>query len=192
MDVVCRLDGHVQLKEGRLQGAPRVDVLGEEGHLPEGGRLLARVFAEHARVDVVHLFVQHREAGVGHSGADVGHHRIAVQIARDEDMPHGKTLVESELAGLSGGQQLLRPQRARNVAENAAAVALPVDEAGAVLHFDEGVQNAQDVFVRGPSVFLDHADDATGIVLGEVMVPKAGDLAENNALVVHHPPVRSS
>src|SRR5687767_13203432 len=93
------------------------------------------------------------------------------RVARDEEVPHGEAGVGRERAGEPGVGEMLGPERARDVDEDARAVSLPVDLAGAVRHAFEPVQDEGERVRTGTPVLARDGDERAGVAF--VSAPRA-------------------
>ena len=78
-------------------------------------------------------------------------------------MADGKAGLFHQLRPLPGAAQDLLPEGAGDIGQNAAAIPLAVDLAGAVPHLDQRFDGPLHVAVRSPAALVDVTDDGTGI-----------------------------
>ena len=94
--------------------------------------LLARGRAERGRVDDADPLGEDAEAALAEQLAGVVLDLLEVLRALDEDVGDGEGVVEGQRGVVAAGADLLGPDLARDVEQQAAAVPLAVDVAGAV------------------------------------------------------------
>jgi hypothetical protein len=145
-------------QSGQLEAAGRL--LDQPADLPEQRFLLARVRAERGAVDGVVALGEHAQPDPAHQLA--GALLDVDRRPRNEEMRDGERRLQRQVWCVALGAHLLRPQLARDVDRQAAAVALPVDAAGAVDHPLQRVEGRSDRVVgrapvlRDPSVQAAH------------------------------------
>ncbi len=137
----------------------------EAGQLPEVGLLLARGRAEGGRVDDADALGEDAEAALAEQLAGVVLDPLAVLGAVDEDVGDGEGVVEGERGVVAAAAHLLGPDLARQVEQQAAAVALAVDVAGAVEHLLQGRDRQLDRPVAGRRVAAHRGVDRTGVLV---------------------------
>ena len=92
--------------------------------------------------------------------------RLLAVRRRHKEVPDREARVIRQRRIEAERREVARPERTRNIGEDAAAVALAVDLAGAVVHRRERMQDARHILARRHAVPLDHRHEAAGIVLG--------------------------
>ena len=137
----------------------------EAGELPEVRLLLARGRAERRRVDDADPLGEDAEAALAEQLAGVVLDLLEVLRALDEDVGDGEGVVEGERGVVAAGADLLRPDLARDVDQQAAAVALAVDVAGAVEHLLQGRERQLDRLVARRRVLADRGVDRAGVLV---------------------------
>ena len=90
---------------------------------------------------------------------------LEVLRALDEDVGDAEAVVEDERRVVAAGADLLGPDLARDVDEDAAAVALAVDVAGAVQHLLEVLQRERHRRVAGRRVLADRGVDRARVLV---------------------------
>jgi len=162
VDAEARLELDRQLEEDRVAAGGVGD---EAGELPEDRLLLAGGRAERGRVDHAGPLGEDPEAAFGEQVAGVVHDLLAVLRALDEDVGDGEGVVEGERGVVAAGADLLGPDLARDVEQEAAAVALAVDVAGTVEHLLQGRDRQLDRLVARGRVLADRGIDRTGVLV---------------------------
>ena len=162
MDVELFLQADHQVEEDRVAA---LGVGDEAGELPEDRLLLARGRAERGRVDDADPLGEDAEAAFGEQLAGVVLDLLEVLGALDEDVGDGEGVVEGERGIVAAGADLLGPDLARDVEQEAAAVSLAVDVAGAVEHLLQGGDRQLDRLVARRRVFADRRVDGTGVLV---------------------------
>ncbi len=137
----------------------------EAGDLPEVGLLLARGRAEGRGVDRAEALGEHAEAAAAEQLAGVVADLLEVLGALDEDVRDGEGGVEAERGVMAAAADLLGPDLARDVDQQAAAVTLAVDVAGAVEHLlQRGDRQLQRLVARG-RVLANRGVDRAGVLV---------------------------
>ncbi len=90
---------------------------------------------------------------------------LQVLGALDEDVGDGEGVVEGQRGVVAAGADLLGPDLARDVDQQAAAIALAVDVAGAVEHLLQGWDRALDRFVARRRVLAHRGVDRAGVLV---------------------------
>ena len=137
----------------------------EAGELPEVRLLLARGRAERGRVDDADPLGEDAEAALAEQLAGVVLDLLEVLRALDEDVGDGEGVVEGQRGVVAAGADLLGPDLARDVEQQAAAVALAVDVAGAVEHLLQGRDRQLDRLVARRRVLADRGVDRAGVLV---------------------------
>ena len=137
----------------------------EAGELPEVGLLLARGRAERGGVDGADPLGEDAEAALAEQLAGVVLDLLEVLGALDEDVGDGEGVVEGERGVVAAGADLLGPDLARDVDQDAAAVALAVDVAGPVEHLLQGRDRQLDRLVARRRVAADRGVDRAGVLV---------------------------
>ena len=137
----------------------------EAGELPEVGLLLARGRAQRRRVDDADPLGEDAEAALAEQLAGVVLDPLAVLGALDEDVGDGEGVVEGQRGVVAAGADLLGPDLARHVEQQAAAVALAVDVAGAVEHLLQGRDRQLDRRVARRRVLAHRGVDRAGVLV---------------------------
>ena len=162
MDVEPLLELDQQVEEDAVAARGVGD---EAGELPEVRLLLARGRAERGRVDDADPLGEDAEAALAEQLAGVVLDPLEVLRALDEDVGDGEGVVEGQRGVVAAGADLLGPDLARQVEQQAAAVPLAVDVAGAVEHLLQGRDRQLDRRVAGRRVLADGGVDRTGILV---------------------------
>ena len=137
----------------------------EAGELPEVRLLLARGRAERRGVDGADPLGEDAEAALAEQLAGVVLDPVEVLGALDEDVGDGEGVVEGERGVVAADPDLLRPDLARDVDQQAAAVALAVDVAGAVEHLLQGRDRQLDRLVARRRVAAHRGVDRAGVLV---------------------------
>ena len=137
----------------------------EAGELPEVRLLLARGRAERRRVDDADPLGEDPEAALAEQLAGVVLDLLQVLGALDEDVGDGEGVVEGQRGVVAAGADLLGPDLARDVEQQAAAVALAVDVAGAVEHLLQGRDRQLDRLVARRRVLAHRGVDRAGVLV---------------------------
>ena len=166
MDAEPALQLQQQLED---DGVAVLGVGDEAGDLPEDRLLLARGRAERGRVDLALALGEDAEAALGEQLAGVVLDLLDVLGALDEDVGDGEGVVEGERRVVAADPDLLGPDLPRQVEQQAAAVTLAVDVAGAVEHLLQRRDRQLDRFVAGRRVFAHGRVDRAGIVLFDAL-----------------------
>ena len=187
MDAELLLELDLELEQDPV----RVGGLGDQaGELPEVGLLLAGGRAERGRVDGADALGEDAEAAAAEDLAGVVADLLEVGGALDEDVGDGEGVVEGERGVVAALADLLGPDLGRDVDQQAAAVALAVDVAGAVEHLLERLQRQRDRLVARRRVLADRGVDRAGVlVLDATAARPAGDRpAQGNSAASLVPP----
>ncbi len=137
----------------------------EAADLPEVGLLLARGRAEGGRVDDPEALGEDAEAAGAEDLARVVLDLLQVLRAFDEDVGDGEGVVEGQRGVVAAAADLLGPDLARDVDQQAAAVALAVDVAGAVEHLLQRRDRAFDRFMARRRVLAHRGVDRAGVLV---------------------------
>ena len=160
MDLELFLQRDHQVEEDRVATAGVGD---EAGELPEDRLLLARGRAQRRRVDDADALGEDAEAAFGEQLAGVVLDPLDVLGALDEDVGYGEGIVGRQRRIVATGADLLGPDLARDVEQEAAAVPLAVDVAGAVEHLLQGGNRQFDRFMARRRVLADRGVDGASV-----------------------------
>ena len=162
MDAEPRLELDQQVEEDTVAA---LGVGDQARDLPEVGLFLARGRSERGRVDGAVALGEDAEAAAAEQLAGIVLDPGEVLGALDEDVGHRERGVERQRGVVASGADLLRPDPARDVEQQAAAVALAVDVAGAVEHLLQGRDRELDRPVARRRVPADRGVDRAGVLV---------------------------
>lgn len=135
--------------------------------LPEDGLLSARQRTEHLGASLsVGAVDDLQDAQLGDL-ADPPHNRLGLLLGQ-EQMRHEEVRVAGEVAGLPDALHGLSPDGARDIGQDAAAVALALYLAGAMPHARQRCQSALDVAVSRSPALADVGDQGAGVVFQQI------------------------
>ena len=137
----------------------------QPGDLPEVRLLLARGRPERLRVDHPEALGEDAEAAAAEDLARVVASALDVGGALDEDVRDRERGVERERRVVASGADLLGPDPARDVHQEAAAVALAVDVPGAVEHLLEVRERQLDRLAARRRVLAHRGVDRAGVAV---------------------------
>jgi hypothetical protein len=137
----------------------------EAGELPEVRLLLARGRPQRGGVDGADPLGENAEAALAEQLAGVVLDLLQVLGAVDEDVGDGEGVVEGERGVVAAGAHLLGPDLARDVDQQAAAIPLAVDVAGAVEHLLQRRDSQLDRRVAGGRVLAHRRVDRAGVLV---------------------------
>ncbi len=162
MDAELLLEDDLQVEDGAV-GA------GGFGHetreLPELGLLLARGRAEGGRVDSADALGEDPEARAAQQLSGPVADLLEVLRALDEDVGDREGVVERERRVVAAPTHLLGPDLGRDVDQQAAAVALAVDVAGAVEHLLQRLERERDRLVARGRVAANGGVERAGVLV---------------------------
>ncbi len=162
MDAELALELDQQVEEDAVAARGVGD---QAGDLPEMRLLLARGRAERGRVDGADPLGEDAEAALTEQLAGVVLDLLQILRAFDEDVGDGEGVVEGQRGIVAAGADLLGPDLARDVEQEAAAVPLAIDVAGAVEHLLQRRDRAFDRFVARRRVLAHRGVDRTGVLV---------------------------
>ena len=146
---------------------PRAGVGYQHRHLPEVRFLLARRRAQRGAVDLILALGEQAQAAAVEDRARIRLDLVEVGLAGDEHVGDGERRIECQLGGVAAAADLVLPDRARDVDQHAASVALAVHVAGPVEHL-----------LQRHEALLEH-------VVGRLAVPANGCVQRARVLVLH-------
>ena len=162
VDPELLLEGDLQVEEG----AVGVGGLGDQaGELPELRLLLASRRAEGGRVDRADPLGEDPEAGLAEQLAGAVADLLQVLRAFDEDVCDREGIVERQRRVVAALPDLLGPDPGRDVDQQAAAVTLAVDIAGAMEHLLERGERERDGLVARCRIATDRRIDRAGVLV---------------------------
>ena len=162
MDAELLLESDQQVEEDAVAARCVGD---EAGELPEVRLLLARRGTERGRVDGADPLGEDAEASLTEQLAGVVPHLLAILGTLDEGVGDREGGVEGQRGVVAAGPHLLGPDPARDVEQEAAAVALAVDVAGPVQHLLQRAQRQLDRLAARRRVLADRGVDRAGILV---------------------------
>ncbi len=162
MDAELLLEDDLQVEDGAV-GAR--GLRHETRELPELGLLLARGRAEGGRVDSAEALGEDPEARAAEQLSGPMANLLEILRPFDEDVGDREGVIQRERRVVSALTDLLGPDPGRDVDQEAAAVPLAVDIAGAVEHLLQRLEREGDRLVAGGGVAAHGGIERAGVLV---------------------------
>ncbi len=140
-------------------------LLDQAAQLPEDRLLLARPRPERGGVDHVLPLGEYPQPEPAHQAARALLRGRGIPAPRNEHVRHREARVERQVRRVTPGPNRLGPDLARDVDQQAAAVALAVEVPGPMKHLLEGDEGGLDRLVRGARILGDPCVEGAGIAI---------------------------